>query len=194
VCSYQVVVWLVASRTGGGVGFVVEPPGCPFLPLSGWPGGSVMKFGLLPDEEPAARSLSEFEMALLEWDTTPSDLRAKGEKSLTGFCESRKTSSERCLRAMQKDWYKLARRQLSIEKGELDYKTRTILAVAYEQALKGNPAARKDWMAFYQPLKETVEEIKIETPTTNQSADPMGVTEMSDTQLAEALKEWADSE
>lgn len=154
-----------------------------------------MKFGMLPDDpDTTARGLSEFGKELLEWDTTPRDLRDEGEKTLVGYCNSRGHNRNRCMRTMQRDDYKMARRQLSLEKGEVDYKTRAILDVAYEQALKGNPQARKDWMAFYEPTARHLTPAKVdvqvkEEPVPAEAVEP---TAMSDEELEAAVKEWAN--
>ena len=187
---YGLVAVVACSSMLGGV---VSGGTRSFLfPLSGVAGCIIMKFGLLPDEEPAAGDLTELMREVVEWDTTPADLRVEGEKSLTGFCAKRGFSPGRVMKAMQDDRYKLARRQLSIEKGELDYKTRTILEVAYQMALKGNKDARKDWMSFYQPQKDVVEEVRVEASSPAPLAAPTIPTEMSDEELEAAVKEWAN--
>ena len=88
----------------------------------------------------------------------------------------------------------MARRQLSLEKGEVDYKTRAILDVAYELALKGNPQARKDWMAFYEPTARHITAPKVDVEVKEEPVDAETVepTAMSDEQLEAAVKEWAN--
>jgi hypothetical protein len=156
-----------------------------------------MKFEPLPTSpEPAASSMTKFQVMLLEWDTTPSDLREDGEKSLAGFSKAKGFTPGRAMKAMQSDSYKLARRQLSIEKGELDYKTRTVIDAAYVQAAKGSKDARRDWLDFYQPERRK-SAVQAETPATPDPADPAELAspdEMSDEQLEATMAEWADSE
>jgi len=139
-------------------------------------------FSPLPIEETTARSVTEFQELLLDWDTTPRDLRSDGEKSLIGFAKANHFTPSRAMKEMEKDNYKLARRQLSIEKGELNYKVRAILDVAYEQGLAGNKDGRRDYLSHYKA--EIKPAIGDTTPNPDPEPEvPSNPQEMSDEQL-----------
>ena len=153
----------------------------PFVPLP------------LPDPD-AACLLTEWERVLLEWDTTPRDLREVGQKSLPGFVKARGLPHGKALRLMESDRYKLARRQLAVEKGELNYKVRAILDVAYDQALAGNKDARRDWLNHYEAEVPATIAASPATTSPLPVVPPLDPTEMSDAQLQERMEQWKKAE
>jgi hypothetical protein len=156
----------------------------PFVPLP------------LPDPDVAC-SLTEWERVLLEWDTTPRDLREVGQKSLPGFVKAQGLPHGRAMRLMEADRYKVARRQLAVEKGELNYKVRAILDVAYDQALTGNKDARRDWLNHYEaevPATTNLTPPTSPLPIVPDHDHPLDPTEMSDAQLQERMEQWQKAE
>ena len=103
-------------------------------------------FSFVPPEVPAVNA--EW-AAILDWDTTPKDLRSKEVKTLKGFCEKNDTTPARVNRIRQEETYLRARRQMAQDRGMLNHQCFQILEALYEQALAGNVPAIKEWNRIY---------------------------------------------
>ena len=103
-------------------------------------------FQTIPPEVPA---VNQEWAKILDWDTTPKDLRAPEVKTLKQFSEHTGIKVHRINRIRQEETYLRARRQMAQDRGMLNHQCFLILEVLYEQCLAGNVAAIKEWRSFY---------------------------------------------
>lgn len=102
---------------------------------------------LVPDEQ--LGGLSKEQWDLMDWDTTPQDLRDPEESTLAQYCASHGFSVQTAMKWRKLDNYRLRRRQLSIEKGETDHKIAEVLDSLYSKAHKGDVPAAKEFLRHY---------------------------------------------
>lgn len=113
----------------------------------------VVRFGPLEGLfEPVAapeREVGEDWAKLLDWDTTPADLRGTDVRSLKGFCEREGFKVSWAGRVRKDETYLRARRKLAQDRGLLSHQCFAVLEVLYEKALSGDVSAIKEWGRVY---------------------------------------------
>jgi hypothetical protein len=116
---------------------------------------NVNDFGVIPPELPSVQSANARERELLEWVTTPLDLREEGEKSLSGWAPKHGMNATTALAWLAKPHMRLARRALALERGLADYKVGVILDAAYSKAIQGDQRAMSTFLNYYKVEAES---------------------------------------
>lgn len=125
---------------------------------------------------------------ILDWDTTPQDLRKDDEKTLKAFCEKHNTKPLRVNRIRQEETYLRARRQMAQDRGMLNHQCFQLLEALYAKALTGDVAAIKEWNRIYPDEMAAIASKSAIKPTTlAENPDIAAAVEDLDTSQIEEL-------
>ena len=128
-------------------------------------------------------------MELMDWDTTPKDLRSEDELTLKDYAKKHGHYPAALMKWRELEVYRIRRRHLSREKGESNHKVREVLDTLYDKARDGNTAAAKEYLKHYageESAKPTDEaDVKLEVS----EGEAKSLNEMS----AEELEAWLES-
>lgn len=98
---------------------------------------------------PPEAAVNEEWAKILDWDTTPFDLRAEDRRTLKAFCEWSGIPHHKVNKIRKEETYLRARRKMAQDRGLLNHQCFTLLEALYAKALGGDVAAIKEWAKFY---------------------------------------------
>jgi hypothetical protein len=146
-------------------------------------------FGVIPAELPSVQVTNARERELLEWVTTPHDLREDGEKSLAGWAPKHGMNANTCLVWLAKPHMRLARRALALERGLSDYKVGVILDAAYAKAVQGDQRAMSTFLSYYKTEADSLAVSEAPAAEDGTSGPVKPVAEMSPAEIEAKLAE-----
>ena len=127
---------------------------------------------------------------LVDWVTTPVELREEHVMTLTGWCDEHQIYPQTAMRWMRTEKFRRAQRDLALEKGLQSHQIGQIMETLYGKALTGDVSAARLW------LNHNVAHIGAHQnpgPSSDQTPTPASVGEMDDAEIERMLEEMKDT-
>lgn len=143
------------------------------------------------DSKPKPEEQMRHEWAvLLEWDTTPWDLRDPKEQTLAQICEKHGFKPKTVTKWRQDPRYREYFSRLAKDRGLLHHQIHKILEVQYAKALAGETQAAKFWEKYYPADFAEIAALMLRTPSNAPSdVESTSLDDLSDEELDRLLEE-----